>query len=96
MATPKTTRTARPHERSNGAPSWKRLLASELVAMQELQEVLGVSRKRVAELVNLDGDFPEPAAKLGVGRIWLRREVVAWNRQRLAKLKKRQPASRLF
>jgi len=56
--------------------------------MQELEQVLGLSRKRVSELVNRSGDFPEPVAKLAVGRLWLRSEVAAWNKARLEKQRK--------
>jgi hypothetical protein len=81
----------------SSAPNWKATLWTELVAMGELEDVLRVSRKRVAELVNRaeeDGSLM-PVAKLGVGRIWLRRDVERWNRARLAKLgKKKPPVSR--
>lgn len=48
-----------------------------LVAAYEIAQMLGVSRQRVSQLATSTG-FPEPVAVLGVGRIWLREDVVAW------------------
>lgn len=39
--------------------------------------MLDVSRQRVSQLATSAG-FPAPVAILGVGRIWLREDVVAW------------------
>lgn len=39
--------------------------------------MFGVSRQRVTQLA-AGQSFPTPVAVLGVGRIWLREDVVAW------------------
>jgi prophage regulatory protein len=48
-----------------------------LVAAHEIATMLGVSRQRVSQLATSEG-FPEPAAILTVGRIWLREDIEAW------------------
>ena len=48
-----------------------------LVAAQEIALMLDVSRQRVSQLATSAG-FPPPVAILGVGRIWLREDVVDW------------------
>lgn len=39
--------------------------------------MLGVSRQRVYQIVTRP-DFPEPLARLTMGTVWRRDEVVAW------------------
>lgn len=48
-----------------------------LVAAHEVAALLGLSRQRVSQIAVAEG-FPEPAAVLQVGRIWLREDIVAW------------------
>ncbi|WP_328822167.1 helix-turn-helix transcriptional regulator [Micromonospora rubida] len=48
-----------------------------LVASQEVQEMLGVSRTRAYQITN-SKTFPDPAAVLSVGRIWLTEDVERW------------------
>ncbi|NBE79933.1 AlpA family phage regulatory protein [Micromonospora sp. NEAU-HG-1] len=48
-----------------------------LVASQEVQEMLGVSRTRAYQITN-SKTFPDPAAVLSVGRIWLAEDVERW------------------
>jgi prophage regulatory protein len=48
-----------------------------LVAAHEIAQMLGVSRQRVSQLAISEG-FPEPAAILTVGRIWLREDIEDW------------------
>lgn len=58
--------------------------APEFVGVHELTTILGVSRQRVDQLAHQDG-FPEPVARLKVGRIWRTTDVVAWRSRRDAK-----------
>jgi predicted DNA-binding transcriptional regulator AlpA len=49
----------------------------ELVATPEIASMLGVSRQRADALTRQVG-FPAPAAKLSIGRIWLKSDVDRW------------------
>jgi predicted DNA-binding transcriptional regulator AlpA len=51
-----------------------------LVGVAEIAEMLGVTRQRVHQLMQLEG-FPEPTAELSAGRIWLRTDVEKWARR---------------
>ena len=42
--------------------------------------MLGVTRQRVARIVNEDPTFPDPLATLATGRVWERSAIVAWAR----------------
>lgn len=57
---------------------------SEFVGVHELTSILGVSRQRVDQLARQDG-FPEPVARLKVGRIWRLADVQAWRTGRDAR-----------
>ncbi|GAB3808839.1 hypothetical protein GCM10027605_42190 [Micromonospora zhanjiangensis] len=48
-----------------------------MLASQEVQELLGVSRTRAYQITN-SKSFPDPAAVLSVGRIWLAEDVERW------------------
>ena len=48
-----------------------------VVAMAEIVEMLGVTRKRVSVLTN-GPDFPAPIATLTAGRIWSYADVKTW------------------
>ncbi|HEY0699721.1 MAG TPA: helix-turn-helix domain-containing protein [Micromonospora sp.] len=48
-----------------------------LVASQEVQEMLGVSRTRAYQITN-SKSFPDPVAVLSVGRIWRAEDVERW------------------
>ncbi len=48
-----------------------------VLAFKELMEVLGVSRTRTVHLLR-QANFPAPIAVLGVGKIWLTTDVVAY------------------
>jgi predicted DNA-binding transcriptional regulator AlpA len=48
-----------------------------VVAMAEIVEMLGVSRKRVSVLSN-GSDFPAPIATLTAGRVWSYDDVKKW------------------
>ncbi|MCU1489030.1 MAG: hypothetical protein JWM85_435, partial [Acidimicrobiaceae bacterium] len=52
----------------------------DLCGVTEIAELLGVSRQRADQLSRYKG-FPEPAATLSNGRIWLRSDVEAWARE---------------
>jgi len=49
----------------------------EVMAAAEIADYLGVSRQRVAVLVER-ADFPPPIAHLSVGRIWRTSDVRQW------------------
>ena len=49
----------------------------EVMAAAEIADYLGVSRQRVAVLVERPG-FPPPIAHLSVGRIWRTSEIRQW------------------
>ena len=51
-----------------------------LVGVQEIAELLGVTRQRVDQLSRSEG-FPEPEVELASGRIWLREVVEEWGRE---------------
>ncbi|MCW2545381.1 MAG: phage transcriptional regulator, AlpA [Frankiales bacterium] len=52
-----------------------------LVGAAEMAALLGVSRQRAHQLAARP-DFPEPVAKLSMGRIWERDAVAEWMRRR--------------
>jgi prophage regulatory protein len=54
----------------------------EVMAAAEIADYLGVSRQRVAVLVER-ANFPAPIAHLSVGRIWRTSDIRQWaaNRQ---------------
>ncbi|BCY08863.1 AlpA family transcriptional regulator [Actinoplanes sp. L3-i22] len=49
----------------------------DVMAAAEIADYLGVSRQRVAVLVERP-DFPAPMAHLSVGRIWRTSDVRQW------------------
>ncbi|GAA4961574.1 helix-turn-helix transcriptional regulator [Actinoplanes utahensis] len=49
----------------------------EVMAAAEIADYLGVTRQRVAVLVERP-DFPAPVAHLSVGRIWRTSDVRQW------------------
>ncbi|MFV2013221.1 MULTISPECIES: helix-turn-helix transcriptional regulator [unclassified Micromonospora] len=51
-----------------------------LVASQEVQEMLGVSRTRAYQITN-SKSFPDPVVVLSVGRIWRTEDVERWIKQ---------------
>lgn len=53
-------------------------MAHHLVGMAEIAEILGVSRQRVAQLVETYEDFPKPEVELSGGRVWSRTAVETW------------------
>jgi hypothetical protein len=56
-----------------------------LVGPAELAIMLGVSRQRVTALTD-HRDFPEPYAKLIMGKVWALADVQAWAKKRGRKL----------
>lgn len=50
-----------------------------LVGTHEIQQMLGVTRQRVQQIVSTKG-FPDPVVTLSEGRsrIWLEADVAAW------------------
>jgi predicted DNA-binding transcriptional regulator AlpA len=55
------------------------LAMHHLVGSAEIGTMLGVGRQRVQQLISRD-DFPRPAVKLAMGKIWKRADVEAWAR----------------
>jgi predicted DNA-binding transcriptional regulator AlpA len=53
----------------------------EVMAAAEIADYLGVTRQRVAVLVDR-AEFPEPIAHLSVGRIWRASDVREWAARR--------------
>ena len=50
----------------------------DLVGAAEIARLLGdLSRQRVQQLVRTDG-FPEPVARLDMGKVWWRADVERW------------------
>ncbi|MGH2758567.1 MAG: helix-turn-helix transcriptional regulator, partial [Actinomycetota bacterium] len=49
-----------------------------LLGTAEIAVMLGVSRQRVAQLIETYDDFPAPEAELSAGRIWARTAVETW------------------
>jgi len=56
-------------------------VALDLVGVAEIAEMLGLSRQRVNAIVQTHSEFPKPVAELSAGRIWLRKDIVAWARR---------------
>lgn len=52
-----------------------------LVGAAEIQDLLGVSRQRVQQLIARP-DFPKPVDKLKMGKVWRRTDVEKWARSR--------------
>jgi predicted DNA-binding transcriptional regulator AlpA len=50
----------------------------ELLDVQDVCDVLEVSRQRVHQLASRD-DFPPPLGELNGGRVWSHRDIVLWN-----------------
>jgi predicted DNA-binding transcriptional regulator AlpA len=48
-----------------------------VVAMGEIGQMLGVSKRRVSMLIARD-DFPAPIATLSVSRIWAYQDIRTW------------------
>ena len=53
----------------------------DVMAAAEIADYLGVTRQRVAVLVER-ADFPAPLAHLSVGRIWRTNDVRQWAAKR--------------
>jgi predicted DNA-binding transcriptional regulator AlpA len=53
-------------------------MTHHLVGMAEIAEMLGVSRQRVAQLIESYDDFPAPEVELTAGRIWSRTAIETW------------------
>ena len=59
-------------------------LSMRLVGATEIRDLMhGISRQRVYQLTK-HKDFPEPAASLAQGKVWLADEVETWLAQRRA------------
>lgn len=52
-----------------------------LVSVADIASMLGVSRRQVHRLAS-QPDFPAPAQESAVGRLWRRRDIEEWSRDR--------------
>lgn len=52
----------------------------ELVSVQEVARMLGVTRQRVHAIARTHPDFPAPVAELSAGRIWRKADIESWAR----------------
>lgn len=50
----------------------------DLVGVQEIAKLLGVTRQRVDRITRTHKDFPTPVAELASGRVWKRADIEAW------------------
>ena len=50
-----------------------------LVGSAEIEDMLGVSRQRVQQLI-ARRDFPKPVVRLKMGKVWRRSDVEKWAR----------------
>ena len=64
------------------------IAVEQLVGAAEVAELLGVSRQRVTQLTSRP-DFPQPAAVLAMGKVWLLDDVRAWKTARDERLGRR-------
>lgn len=52
-----------------------------MVGAREIEELLGVSRQRVQQLINRP-DFPQPVMVFAMGKAWHTEDVIAWAKAR--------------
>jgi predicted DNA-binding transcriptional regulator AlpA len=64
------------------------------LGVQELAELLGISRQRVYALQKTYEDFPPPAAQLRSGPVWHTSDVETWEKTRTVKTGGRPPGPR--
>ena len=57
------------------------LVEYDLVGVQEIAEMIGVTRQRIHAISRTHEDFPKPVAELAAGRIWTRKEIEEWARR---------------
>jgi hypothetical protein len=57
---------------------WALSMVSDLAGVTEIDDILGVSRQRAAQLTGTPG-FPVPNAELASGRIWRSQDVRLWS-----------------
>jgi len=53
-------------------------MTCEPVGLQEIADILKVSRQRVTQLMVSYEDFPAPMADLAMGRLWRRQDIERW------------------
>ena len=54
------------------------VVPSDMVAIREIADMLGVSTQRVSRIIQTHEDFPDPEAELSIGKVWLRGAVEEW------------------
>ena len=54
------------------------MVPSDMVAIREIADMLGVSTQRVSRIIQTHEDFPPPEAELSIGKVWLRGAVEEW------------------
>lgn len=60
-----------------------------LLGKKEIGVLLGVTRQRAGQLVELE-DFPQPIAEVSGIPVWLGLDIESWQRRRAERLKKRR------
>jgi predicted DNA-binding transcriptional regulator AlpA len=72
-------------------------MASDLIGLGELGDVLGVSRSTAARYASDDErerlDFPEPEGTITGRRVWRRTDVERWGREHLPLRPGRPPST---
>src|SRR5437763_103341 len=53
-------------------------MTNHLVGVAEICDILGVSRQRVAQIIETYDDFPAPEVEIAAGRVWSRSAVQTW------------------
>jgi len=65
----------------------------ELVQARGLQEIFGVSRQRVSQLVREKG-FPEPYGRLPTGHVWQRDVIERWYEENRGRFRPAVPVAK--
>ena len=60
---------------------YPKVMPSDLVAIREIAEILGVTTQRVSRIIQTHPDFPPAEAELSIGKVWLRPAVEEWARR---------------
>src|SRR2546426_2602670 len=53
-------------------------MTNHLVGVAEICDMLGVSRQRVAQIIETYDDFPVPEVEIAAGRVWSRAAIQTW------------------
>ena len=53
-------------------------MSNHLVGVAEICDIMGVSRQRVAQIIETYDDFPQPEVEIAAGRVWSRAAGQTW------------------